>query len=81
MNNVTFKLRNKTTRQSGCTLLINPMRNAIGWDCVRQYESNNGTHLAGSELVIAYDVASLAHQFDLTSKRAKELSNLLDNLL
>lgn len=77
----TFKLRNKTSRQSGCTLLINPVRNALGWDCVRQYECDEGTRLAGAELVMSYDVTTLAQQFDLTSKRAKALSNLFDSLL
>lgn len=77
----TFKLRNKTSRQSGCTLLINPIRTAIGWDCVRRYTCDEGERLAPSEFVIAYDVTTLAQQFNLTSTRAKELSNLFDTLL
>ena len=76
-----FKLRNKTKRQSGCTLLINPARTAIGWDCVRQYECDEGTRLGHLEFVTAYDVATLSHQFDLTGKRAKALSDLFDNLI
>jgi len=77
----TFKLRNKTNRQSGCTLLIDPVRNALGWDVVRQYECDEGTRLTGAEMVISYDVSTLARQFDLTSKRARELSDLFDSML
>jgi len=76
-----FKLRNKTRRQSGCTLLINPVRSAIGWDCVRQYEYDEGTSLGSLEFVISYDVATLVHQFDLTGKRAKDLSDLFEKLI
>jgi hypothetical protein len=77
----TFKIRNKTNRQSGCTLLINPLRSSIGWDCVRQYECDEGTRLGTLEFVISYDIATLARQFDLTSKRARELSDLFDSIL
>ena len=77
----TFKLRNKTNRQSGCTLLINPVRDAIGWDCVRQYECDEGTRLARPELVISYDAGTLSSQFDITYKKASELSNLFDSLI
>ena len=79
--NTSFKIRNKTNRQSGCTLIIDPIRHALGWDVVRQYECDEGTRLAGSEMVISYDVSTLAHQFDLTGKRAKELSNLFEKLI
>jgi hypothetical protein len=77
----TFKLRNKTNRQSGCTLIIDPVRHALGWDVVRQYDCDEGTRLAGSELVISYDVPTLVQQFSLTSKRAKKLSDLFDSML
>ena len=75
-----FRLRNKTSRQSGCTLLIDPVRNAIGWDCVRQYECDEGSRLAGSELVIAFDPVTLANQFDITNKRAEQLSDLFSDI-
>jgi len=75
-----FKLRNKAHRQSGCTLLIDPVRSAIGWDCVRQYNCDEGVRLAGAELVIAFDPATLARQFDLTHKRAKQLSDLFSEI-
>ena len=77
----TFKLRNKTRRQSGCTLIIDPVRHALGWDVVRQYDCDEGTRLAGSEMVISYDVPTLVQQFSLTSKRAKKLSDLFDSML
>jgi hypothetical protein len=77
-----FKLRNKTARQSGCTLLINPVCTALGWDVVRQYDSKEtGLRLGVSEIVIAYDASTLAHQFDITHKKAAELSNLFDSLI
>ena len=77
-----FKLRNKTARQSGCTLLINPVRTALGWDVVRQYTSEEtGERLGVSEFVISYDTGTLAHQFDITHKKASELSNLFASLI
>jgi hypothetical protein len=77
-----FKLRNKTARQSGCTLLINPLRNAIGWDVVRLYTCDDiGEQLGVSEFVISYDAGALARQFDITYKKASELSNLFDSLI
>jgi len=78
----TFKLRNKTNRQSGCTLLINPVRTALGWDVVRQYTiADEGERLGVSEFVIAYDSTTLARQFDITHKKAGELSNLFESLI
>jgi len=77
-----FKLRNKTARQSGCTLLINPVRNAFGWDVVRQYTTEEaGERLGVSEFVISYDASTLASQFDINHKKASELSNLFESLI
>lgn len=77
-----FKLRNKTARQSGCTLLIDPVCTALGWDVVRQYDSKEtGLRLGVPEIVIAYDIGTLSSQFDINHKKALELSNLFDSLI
>ena len=77
-----FKLRNKTARQSGCTLLINPVRTALGWDVVRQYTTDDmGECLGVAEFVISYDTGTLVSQFDITHKKASELSNLFASLI
>ena len=77
-----FKLRNNTARQSGCKLLINPVRTAIGWDVVRQYTSDEmGEEMGVPEMVISYDANTLAHQFDITHKKAQDLSNLFESLI
>ena len=80
--NASFKLRSKTARQSGCTLLIDPLRTAFGWDVVRIYESAERDDVVGRpEFVIAYDVNTLINQFDISPTKARALSNLFDSLV
>ena len=76
-----FKLRNKTARQSACTLEINPVKGFMGWDVVRIYEMDGEERTGYPEFVSAYDVSTLRCQFDITHKRAKALSDLLSDLI
>ena len=77
-----FKLRNKTSRQSGCTLLIDPLRTAVGWDVVRVYENTERGDVVGRpEFVMAYDVNTLINQFDISPTKARALSDLFDSLV
>ena len=77
-----FRLRNKTSRQAGCVLKIDPAKtNFGGWDTVRVYDTDEGEMIGKSEFVISYDASTLMNQFDITYKRAKALSDLFSDLV
>lgn len=76
-----FKLRNKTARQSACTLKINPVKGFMGWDVVRVYEMDGEERTGYPEFVSAYDISTLRCQFDITHNRAKALSDLFSDLV
>lgn len=77
-----FKTSKETKRKPASWIRISQREDgAQWWDVCREYRHEGLEWDGSSEMVLAYDVTSLMHQFGLTPRRARELSDLFSDLV
>lgn len=76
-----FKIKRRTARQPETSVVINCTMHRLGWDVHLNYNDGERDWSGRPDMVIAYDIATLSYQFNLTPTKAKALSDIFSDLI